>query len=497
MDVSRNWYAVLGVAPGATQEDIREAYRVAARRLHPDANRNEGADYLFRDIAAAYAVLGNSSQRAAYDSAREHFKDDPGYFSLRVTPSKRVISVMSEPQVLYLLAEITPRRQPAQKKQDARLNLTLVLDRSKSMRGIRLDKVKIAANQIIDQLSPEDILSVITFSDRADVLIPASTASDKVAMRSMISIMRADGGTEVFHGLQAGFEQNKRHFGPRLVNHIILITDGRTFGDESQCLELAEKAAAKGISISAMGIGDEWNDKFLDALASRTGGTSAYINSPTAVVRFLNERVRSLGNAFAERLQFAVAPDADIDLESLFKLQPTPQPTEVAPQPIPIGVLENNRPMSFLIQLQMPPSPKPGFRTVARLDAAGDVLAANRQAYRVLSDIAVEISDNPPVEEPPLAILDALGKLTLYRMQQKAEEALASGQPAEATRHLENLATRLLASGQTELAQQAIIEARRIAHTSALSEEGRKNLKFGTRMLLAAPEQTDQQEDDA
>ena len=93
-----------------------------------------------------------------------------------------------------------------------------------------------------------------------------------------------------------------------------------------------------------MGIGEEWNDVFLDALASSTGGTSAYINSPSAVVRFLNERVRSLGDAFAERMHLSIAPDADVVLESVFKLHPSPQPIEIKPQPIPIGALEYNRP---------------------------------------------------------------------------------------------------------------------------------------------------------
>ena len=93
-----------------------------------------------------------------------------------------------------------------------------------------------------------------------------------------------------------------------------------------------------------------------------------------------------------------------------------------------------------------------------------------------------------------MAILDALGKLTLYRMQQKAESALSAGNVAEATRRLENLATRLLAAGQEELAQMAMVEARRVSHTNMLSEEGRKTLKFGTRWLLAPPDSGDTDE---
>lgn len=488
MDASHNLYAILGVPPDATPDDIREAYRLMARRFHPDANPNEGAALQFRDIVAAYDILSNPGERLRYDEERRALPSDTAPFSVRVMPSKRVLSALAEPQVLYLLLEVLPPRQAAALKQrSAPLNLTLVLDRSTSMRGARLDKVKIAAHSIIEQLSSQDVISIVTFSDRAEVLIPATTVTDKTSLCAAVSIMSAGGGTEIYHGLAAGVAECRRHLAPRMVNHVILLTDGRTFGDEEQCLELAREAAKEGIGISAMGIGEEWNDQFLDALAAATGGTSAYIQSPKAVLQFLEERVRSLGNAFAERLQLTVAPDADVIFESAFRLHPTPQPIDISPQPIQLGTLEKNRPVTVLIQLQMPPTRKTGFRSVARLDVAGDVLLTDRQQHKVISDISVEIARNPQPEEPPLAILDALGKLTLYRMQQKAEQALSSGRVQEATRQLENLATRLLAAGHEELAQKAIIEARRVSHTHALSQEGRKALKFHTRQLLALP----------
>ncbi len=486
MALPTNLYAVLGVSPEAVAEDIREAYRLMARRFHPDANPHPGAGEQFKDIATAYAVLGDPTQRANYDALRRQAQAEPAYFTLRVTPSKRVLPTLNEPQVLYLLLDVVPMRGAAQYARDAApLNLTLVLDRSTSMRGARLDKVKIAAHQIIDQLSDDDVLSIVSFSDRAEVLIPAARVQDRTALRSQVSILRADGGTEIWHGLSAGVEEARKHADPLHVNHVILLTDGRTFGDEERCLELAAEIAQEGIGLSAMGIGEEWNDTFLDQLASITGGTSTYVNSPSAVIRFLNERVRHLGDAFAERLQLTVAPDADVRLESAFKLQPDPQPMDAERQPIPIGLLSHTRYLSLLLQFQLPPLQKIGFRTVVRLDVTGDVLPAHRRGYKVLSDISVEVAEKPGVDEPPPTILDALGKLTLYRMQQKADEALAGGRPREATRRLENLATRLLAAGQEELAQRAIVEARRIAATNALSEEGRKALKFGTRRLLA------------
>ncbi|MCL4252889.1 MAG: hypothetical protein KJ043_03810, partial [Anaerolineae bacterium] len=87
--------------------------------------------------------------------------------------------------------------------------------------------------------------------------------------------------------------------------------------------------------------------------------------------------------------------------------------------------------------------------------------------------------------EPPTSILDALSKLTLYRLQERAQEALDKGDINEATRRLENLATRLIELGKSELADQAMSEAKRVKMTHQLSTGGRMTIKYQTRHLLA------------
>jgi Ca-activated chloride channel family protein len=480
-------YTTLGVSRDASSEEIKNAYRRIARRLHPDVNQgNPGAGVQFQDVTGAYELLADPDRKLKFDKNSSHNKSGDSYtFNFRVTPSKLYILPLQEPQVIYLLAEILPdpRARDIDVRRESRLNLTLVLDHSNSMNGTRLDKVKVAAHQIIDQMSPSDILSVIGFNDHAELIVGATPVDNKPSLKAKISMMSASGGTEIFKGLSLGVEQNKKFLGPKLINHIILLTDGNTFGDQEKCAELARAAAKQGISISAMGLGQEWNDEFLDQLASITGGSSAYINSANAVVQFLNDHVRNLSNSFAERVRISVAPDPDIKLESAFKLTPNPQPLTTTDSYLQLGSLQVNRVISVLMQLQLPPNTSMGFRSVARLVASGDIIT-NQQQFQALSDISVEITDQPPAEDPPVAILDALGKLTLYRMQERAQEALATGDIREATRRLENLATRLLAMGEEDLAHQARSEAQRVAHTSNLSDQGRKTLKYQTRYLL-------------
>lgn len=486
MSREQNPYVILGVPNTATTEEIKAVYRRIARRLHPDVNPNHpAASAQFQNIVKAYELLIDSKRRQSLDQQLND-QDDHFTFSLQVTPSKRYVMPLPEPQVVYLLADIfpDPRAQEAIERREARLNLTLVLDHSNSMNGTRIEKVKIAAHQIIDNLENDDILSVVIFNDRAETIIPATPIKDRPALKAKVSMIAPSGGTEIFQGLSAGLKENREYLSPNMVNHTILLTDGHTFGDQDKCVDLALQAARDGIGISAMGLGHDWNDQFLDELASKTGGASEYITSAGGVVRFLNDRVRNLSSAFAERLRVSIAPDSDIVLESAFKLAPHPQPVDIQDGELVLGSLQSNRHVSVLIQVQMPANLVEGPRGIARMVASGDIFINQHQAHFSVCDISLEVSAESVSESPPDSILDALSKLTLYRLQERAKEALENGDVTEATRRLENLATRLLAMGQAELATQAMSEARRVAHTKELSDKGRKTLKYQTRHLL-------------
>jgi len=280
--------------------------------------------------------------------------------------------------------------------------------------------------------------------------------------------------------------QVKQYLGPKLVNHIILLTDGHTFGDQDKCLELASKAALDGVGISAMGLGHDWNDQFLDEYSSRTGGASSFISSVGTVVKFMNEHVRNLSNSFAERMLLSVATDPDVQLESAFKLSPHPQPLSIEGGNIVLGGLPKNRPISVLVQFQVPGNMPDGQRHFARLMVSGEILANNNPQFYMVRDPLFEITKDTSIrQEPPNAILDALSKLPLYRLQERAQDALDKGDINEATRRLENLATRLIELGKIELADQAMTEAKRVKMTHQLSTGGRMTIKYQTRHLLA------------
>ena len=87
-----------------------------------------------------------------------------------------------------------------------------------------------------------------------------------------------------------GFQEVSKHLSKDRVNHIVLLTDGQTYDNEGDSLNLAEQADALGISISGFGIGQDWNDHFLDALTEKSGSNSNYIAEPQQIQDFLEKK---------------------------------------------------------------------------------------------------------------------------------------------------------------------------------------------------------------
>lgn len=475
-------YNLLGVSASATPDEIRAAYHQVARRFHPDSNRNPGAGDEFKLIADAYAILSDPAQRAAYDAAVLQTGSGP-LLAVRPLFSRNPLAAVPEPQVLYVLLELHPAL--LTDLPDPPVNLCLVLDRSTSMQGARLDQVKQSVLQVLDQLRESDTFSVVAFSDRAEVIVPAQRGlAERTAARSRVSTLIAQGGTEILQGLLCGLMELHRHLSPAAVNHLLLLTDGRTYGDEPDCLMLATLAATDGIVISGLGLGDEWNDRFIDDLAGRTGGKAAYIHAAQDVGGFIQTAVRGLSGAYAERLSAQVTLDPGVELLTVFRVNPDAGPIPVE-TPLRLGSLPKQQPASILFKFLVPPT-APGPQGIARLSFYADIVSLGRRGERLVVDLALPAINDPPPAKQPTALVDALSKLSHYQMQERAWQQAADGDLAGAADRLKTLGTRLLAGGQPELARLALAEATRLEETRVLSEDAKKQLKYGTRALVGS-----------
>jgi len=478
-----DYYVLLGVLRDASQDEIKHAYYEAAQRLHPDKNQVAGETELFLEVQQAYEVLSNPKRRAQYDATLPKEETSSSFLKYKVEYSRPNLVRLSEPQLIYVLLEIGPRNSD-EKIPTPPLNLCLVLDRSTSMQGEKMDIVKAAASQLVQTLRPQDVFSFVTFSDRAEVIIPASVQMDRTKLQGRIQMIQAGGATEIYQGLEAGLQEIRRNIDTQHFSHIILLTDGHTYGDEQACLQLAEEAARQNIGISGLGIGSDWNDIFLDALASRTGNNSAFVSKPHDIKKILMDKFNAINNTLAEDVLLEFNPDGGVDLRYAFRMQPEVGPVTLE-HPVHLGPIlqDTNLVVIFEFIIQ---SSATKLEQVKMLDGLLKVTVPARSSPVPALHIQFEqnVLDNAGDDPPPLSILRALSRLNLYRMQEMARDEAQAGHYESATRHLKNLAQHLLSQGEKDLAKTALLEANNLEHMQSLSQNGGKEIKYGTRALL-------------
>jgi Ca-activated chloride channel family protein len=480
-----DFYDILGVGRAATQEEIRRAYLKAVQRLHPDKNVNPGETELFLDVQQAYETLGDPSRRARYDATLPPEPEaPPSPIQVGIQFSRARLPRLSEPQVIYALLAFSPSVELVESPSPP-LNLCLVLDVSTSMQGAKLETVKETAIQLLRRLRPQDIFSMVAFSDRAQLQIPPARGADARRAESKIHMLRADGGTEIFQGLEAGVREVRRSLGPARTNHVILLTDGRTYGDESSCLELAANAAADGIGISGLGIGSGWNDVFLDDLAGRAGGSCIYVADPQDITRQLLAKFDQLSEVFSSESALEFKLGEGVDLSYAFRLQGDPAPLSLG-SPLPLGALQRHTPLQVLLEFHMPDLANSGDPLVlldGQMTAAlPSTPAAAPSILPILLERPLSVEADP--DPPPHALIRAMSRVTLYRMQERARREVQEGELEKATERLKNLATHLLAQGEQRLAHTVLIEVEHIEQEKSFSENGEKDIKFGTRALI-------------
>ena len=144
------------------------------------------------------------------------------------------VTLFVKPEREYLLAggardtvvQVELCAKEADAKRTVPINLALVLDRSGSMAGAKLEKAKQAADVAIDQLGPNDIFSLVIYDDQVEVLIAPQRVNDKEAMKREIARIREGGSTSLYAGVEKGAAQLRKYFDSEKVNRIVLLSDG-------------------------------------------------------------------------------------------------------------------------------------------------------------------------------------------------------------------------------------------------------------------------------
>ena len=198
--------------------------------------------------------------------------------SLKLVPDREVVWNGAPQEVVVKIDLSAIANKPKLKRTP--LNLAVVLDKSGSMTGAKLDKAKQAAMLLVNRLEPNDYFSMVIFSDRAQVLVPAQKVEDKAALKEKIESIEADGSTALYAGVKMGADQLQEYFSSRRINRVILLSDGMAnVGPSSprQLRRLGSDLAERGISVTTIGVGDDYNEDLMAGLAEASDANYYYV----------------------------------------------------------------------------------------------------------------------------------------------------------------------------------------------------------------------------
>jgi len=178
-------------------------------------------------------------------------------------------------------------------------SVILIIDKSSSMEGRKIELARLSAIGVVDHLRPVDNIGVLIFDNSFQWAVPLRRAEDKSLIKRLISGITPDGGTQIAPALNEAYRKVLPSKG--VYKHIVLLTDG--ISEEGDSIELAKKAADNQVTISTVGLGQDVNRAYLEKVAATSNGRSYFLNEPQGLEQILLKDVKDYtGGTAVERV---------------------------------------------------------------------------------------------------------------------------------------------------------------------------------------------------
>jgi hypothetical protein len=455
--------------------------------------------------------------------------------TLQINPHRPVLGTLRERQICYVLLTIS-----AESSGEGRpVNWALIADASRSMRipivdeaqfrallrenaaqetlvdGVpvwqlsgpvppevraasssALDHVARALHSVVERLDENDRFALIACAEEAVLLNRSASGADRAELVRGISRLKSlnlGEQTDLAQGIELGLHELERgRDGERparqdAAERLLLLTDGFTQRAE-ECLRLASAAAAKGIAISTVGLGGEFQEGVLTGLADRSGGRAVFLRKPDDIPRVIAAELGAARAVAARAVTLSIAPAGDVAPRRVTRIRPAltvlePINGQHAPDgasndriDIRLGDIEANAPLVLLLELLAP-------QRSAGIAALGRITLASQGAPAAEIELQAIYQDH--VAPAPADVLDAAARANAARLQQRALDTAAHGDAIEAARLLRAAAARLDDLGERALAEIARGQATRLEQGGSANPLATKELTYATRRLGA------------
>ena len=353
--------------------------------------------------------------------------------------------VAGREQTVDVLLRVSAPESEASSARRPRLNLSLVLDRSGSMAGPKMEHAREAACYCVEQLLPTDRLSVVVFDDVVEVLLPSRPVEDKAGVRATLARVFARNSTALHEAWVRGGMQVSEHLDADAINRVLLITDGLANVGVTSTDEIVSQAAGlfrRGVSTSTVGIGADFNEDLLMPMAQSAGGNAWHVREPEDMRRVFSVELEGLLAQFAHAVTLGLVPADGVRLTDLlndFQLGETGR--YVLPD------LQAGSPLDIVVQLKVP-AHAPGARLRLLDLRLGYTPQEARSAEVLKQSFEVEFDEESAVGRLPVdnRVERAVQLLMTARARREAVAHMDAGRYELASASVAQASQRLMAS---------------------------------------------------
>lgn len=275
----------------------------------------------------------------------------------------------------------------------ANVNIALVIDKSGSMQGKKIEKAKQAAIEAIDRLRSNDIVSVIVYDQGVQVVLPATKLSDKATAKNAIRRINAGGSTALFAGVSKGAAEVRKFLDDNRVNRVILLSDGQANVGPDSPGELGAFGASllkERIAVTTLGLGLDYNEDLMTQLASKSNGNHLFIEDADELIAVFDHEFRDVLSVVAQEVMI----DMKVS-EGIRPVRVLGHDADIHGQQVTIQLnqLYAEQERFILMEVEVPATAKDATRSIAAVKVSYANMLTNA-TDRLAAETSVRFSDD-------------------------------------------------------------------------------------------------------
>ena len=348
--------------------------------------------------------------------------------SASVRLDHQLLAVEGEHHV-HCMLELTAPKAPAVERRP--LHLALVIDRSGSMAGDKLETAKACAAYLARRLAPSDQLTVVTYDDEVHLELPLTeVAHDQLALEHALHRIVPGGSTNLSGGWLKGVEQLRAvsdGIGPKKV---LLLTDGlanRGVTEPEALVAMARGASDEGVGTTTIGFGEDFDEELLTAIADVAAGNAYFAASPEEAPGIFAQEFEGLTALVAQNLSVEIRPGSDVQMLGVLNEYPVVSVAGGLQAQIGDAYAEERRRVVF--ELAVPKLATLGVVPVAEVVVRYVSLGEQIEAHELRLPVTVNAvtADEAAEAAPDAGVVEEIVVLKSAKAQREARELAESG----------------------------------------------------------------------